>query len=260
MVDWLEKFAQSQSKRNKALVKKASQIIVDKDDFPEAKNNDVVEYDCQQYKVINSDYLDEEGDGILLEKCAGFEEENPIDVEVGTSKAYEETSMKEQEYARVDPKTQDPDPRDEEVAKFEEEARQTEEDIKIENAIDGTSGATRPNRILERMFNAYQEMVPVEEETVETTDVVDDMKVDDASEVDNTSEDDDYIDLETYDFDEDVTPEENEETVEAGENCKNCDCNETETCDEMECDTKEIDKLKDEFSKCSNRIANRLSK
>lgn len=231
MVDWLEKFAQSQSKNNKNMIKKASQIIVDKDKFPKAVNDDIVEYEDQRYKVVNSEFNDDEGDGILLEKCAELEG-TPTEVDMGTSTDFAdpvvEAPVAAQEYAHVDPKIQDEDPRDEEVVKFEEEAKVTEEAIAAENAIDGTSGATHPNRILERMFSTYKETItPVEEAPVEIEEIpVEEVPVDDVIE---------------------ETPED--------EICEDCD-----EVEEVDADIEEIKKLEDEFDVTSNRIAKRLGR
>ena len=171
MVSWLDKFAQDRSKINK-MKKTAKKIIVNKDNFPTVKNDDIVEYENEKYKVVDSKFEDENGDGIMLEKCANIEDADPMDVEVGVSEAYQKHTNGAQEYANVDPQINDEDPRDEEVAKFEEEAKKTEEAINAENSIDGTKGNTRPNRIIQKMFetiNVQPEIIkePVDTEIVE---------------------------------------------------------------------------------------------
>jgi hypothetical protein len=230
MVEWLEKFAQS---RTKKMNKTASQVIVDKDKFPDAEDGDTVDFENQKYKVVDSNFNDSEGDGVVLESVLASDdaeevtadeevdetvadeevpaeevtaeledeevapvEEAPVephaepdvmDVAMGTSPAYEKHENKAQEYANVDPQVNDPDPRDDEVAKFEEEAKATEEAVAAEDAIDGTSGATKPNRILQRMYDsgAFEKTPVVEEEPAPVSD-------------------DDVIDLETYDFNDDL--------------------------------------------------------
>ena len=225
MVSWLDKFAQDRSKINK-MKKTAKKIIVNKDNFPTVKNDDIV-------------ILDFEGfiDGIMLEKCANIEDADPMDVEVGVSEAYQKHTNGAQEYANVDPQINDEDPRDEEVAKFEEEAKKTEESINAENSIDGTKGDTRPNRIIQKMFETINVQPAIVEEPIDT-EIVEPVE----------ESEDDMIDLETYEFDEDITPDEDEEIVEAEDEI------EYEKC------CNDIKKLENEFKRCSNKIFNKLNK
>ena len=236
IVSWLDKFAQDRSKINK-MKKTAEKIIVNKDSFPMAKNNDVVEYENEKYKVVDSKFEDENGDGIMLEKCANIEDADPMDVEVGVSEAYQKHTNDAQEYANVDPQINDEDPRDEEVAKFEEEAKKTEESINAENSIDGTKGDTRPNRIIQKMFETINVQPAIVEEPIDT-EIVEPVE----------ESEDDMIDLETYEFDEDITPDEDEEIVEAEDEI------EYEKC------CNDIKKLENEFKRCSNKIFNKLNK
>ena len=203
MVSWLDKFAQDRSKINK-MKKTAKKIIVNKDNFPTVKNDDIVEYENEKYKVVDSKFEDENGDGIMLEKCANIEDADPMDVEVGVSEAYQKHTNGAQEYANVDPQINDEDPRDEEVAKFEEEAKKTEEAINAENSIDGTKGNTRPNRIIQKMFETINVQPEIIKEPVDT-EIVEPVE----------ESEDEMIDLETYEFDEDITPDEDEEIAEA---------------------------------------------
>lgn len=242
MVDWLEKFAQGRSKSS--MKKTASKIIVDKETFPDAKDEDVVEYDSQSYKVVNSNYED---DGILLEKCSSLES-SPMEVEVGTAPEYKETQNEEQEYARFDSKFQSEDPRDEEVKKFNEEAEETVKEIETEDSIDGTRGDTRPNRILQRMFESYLadnmgEGTPMEDLISTETE---ELPLDSEPEV--TEESDNMIDLEDYDFDD---PENFDDESEEDEVVESCD-------DRIGCNTKDIEDLKNEFKSCSNKILNKF--
>ena len=236
MVSWLDKFAQDRSKINK-MKKTAKKIIVNKDNFPTVKNDDIVEYENEKYKVVDSKFEDENGDGIMLEKCANIEDADPMDVEVGVSEAYQKHTNGAQEYANVDPQINDEDPRDEEVAKFEEEAKKTEESINAENSIDGTKGDTRPNRIIQKMFETINVQPEIIKEPVDT-EIVEPVE----------EPEDDMIDLETYEFDEDITPDEDEEIVEAEDEI------EYEKC------CNDIKKLENEFKRCSNKIFNKLNK
>lgn len=172
MVDWLNDFAEAQSQKAKKLTKKASsnRIIVDKSKFAKVANNQIVSYKGASYKVIDSAYSDNKGKGVLLERCADLVGDT-MEVAMGTSEDYVigNEDFGEQEYARVDPEIQDPDPQAVEVAKFEEEATETAEKVEIEDAIDGTAGDTKPNRILQRLVEKYapEYVVPVETNIVE---------------------------------------------------------------------------------------------
>jgi len=228
MCTWLDNFAQSFDKRStKSMKKTAQKFIVDKSNFPNANDDDIVEYEDEEYKVIDSNFKDEKGTGILLQKCAGIEDANPIEVAMGCSPVYTQHKNKGQEYAYVDPKIQDETPRDAEVAKFNEEADDTAKKIDAENAIDGTSGATRPNRIIKRMVEDYTKSKDNADDNTEDKrfEIVDDQIVD-------VNDEDDVIDLETYDFDD------NEDDV----------------------DCEDVKQLADEFKVCSNRIFNKLRK
>lgn len=245
MVDWLEKFVQERA--SKSMKKTASQVIVDRNEFPNATEEDIVNYKNEQYKVINSSYADAEGDGILLEKCAELVG-TPTEVAMGTSPDYANPisggNTKAQEYANTNPQIQDPDPRDEEVAKFEEEARETEQAISAEDAIDGTSAATRPNRILQKIVDNYAPAVPTDVAPVEAPI---DTPVEEVAPVD-----DDTVDLETYDFDDEVEDFTDETPIEE-EPVEDIPVDE-----EVEDDDLDIADLSDEFDKLSNRIAKRL--
>lgn len=173
MVDWLNEFAEKQGQAKK-LTKKASsnRIIVDKSKFAKVANNAVVSYKGAKYKVIDNAYSDNKGKGVLLERCADLIGD-PMEVAIGTSEDYVigNNDFGEQEYARVDPEIDDVDPQAAEVAKFEEEAAETAEEVAAEDAIDGTAGDTRPNRILMKLVEKYAPMV----DTVVETDIAEEI-------------------------------------------------------------------------------------
>ena len=80
-IDWLESFAEEQlkkqgMKKTASLNKVAEQIIVDCGDYPEAKVGSMVDYQNAKYKVIDTEYEDMEGPGIVLEKVAEEDCEN----------------------------------------------------------------------------------------------------------------------------------------------------------------------------------------
>ena len=235
MVSWLDDFATSysKSKSTKKMTKKASApLIIDKKRFPKAANGDIISFSNKKYRVINASYKDEKGTGILIERCADLIGD-PMEVATGTSADYTEgnTDAGVQEYANVDPEIQDEDPRDDEVAKFEAEAEETEAAIAAEDAIDGTSGATRPNRIIQKILDTYapapaeeatditdeiNEEVAYDESIVDDTEDVefaDDVEfVDEDLEYDEESEDDEFEDEESED---EEFEDEDEDEVEA---------------------------------------------
>lgn len=196
MVDWLNEFAEKQSQKSKKMTKKASsnRIIVDKSKFAKATNEQIVSYKGAKYRVVDASYSDDKGKGVVLERCADVVGD-PMEVAMGTAEDYAigNDDFGEQEYARVDPEIQDPDPQAEEVAKFEEEAVATEEAIAQEDAIDGTSGATKPNRILMKLVEKYAPILtPVEEVSVEVEVPVEEEVIDEDV-IDEESAEDDFI-------------------------------------------------------------------
>ena len=171
MKDWLEKFAMSQQKSNN-MTKTASSIIVNKADLADACDGDIVSYDDAKYKVIDCNYCDDKGEGVIIEKCASLDGD-PMEVAMGTAVDYQTMpDMKAQEYARKTPEIEEIDPVPAEVEKFTEDAQATEQAIAAENAIDGTTGFNHPNRILQRIVDTYK-VVPAVEEPIEEDSIVD---------------------------------------------------------------------------------------
>ena len=156
MPTWLEEFADKQSKQaQKTIQASAKKLIVSANKIKNAHNDMVIKYKGAKYKVVNANYVDSKGKGIMLEKIADLEG-NPMEVAVGTAVDYTTNpDMTEQEYARVNPEIQDVDPRDVEVSKFNEEAINTENEIEVENSIDATTGDTYPNRIIQKLVEKY---------------------------------------------------------------------------------------------------------
>lgn len=82
---WLDKFAEEQAakmEKTASLNKKAEQIIVDTDEIPGAEAGKEVTYKGAAYKVVDANYKDEIGVGVVLEKIAtevtaGVEEQVP---------------------------------------------------------------------------------------------------------------------------------------------------------------------------------------
>lgn len=75
-IDWLEQFANDQYKqlqKTASINKIAEQIIVNCSTYPNAKVGSLVDYENNKYKVIDTEYHDKSGPGILLEKIAEVE-------------------------------------------------------------------------------------------------------------------------------------------------------------------------------------------
>ena len=79
-IKWLESFAEAEAKKTMtktASVKKvAKQIIVNSSCFPSVKAGSFVNYENDQYKVIDDKFEDEKGAGIILERVADGSADN----------------------------------------------------------------------------------------------------------------------------------------------------------------------------------------
>ena len=111
-IEWLDNFAESFAKSVK-MEKRASRlekqsIIVDRSVVKEAKLGDVIKYENKFYKVADLDFVDEKGEGAVLDEVdstspyAGIEDD-PMSVSMGTDAAPFAGQQKPQEYSRVDP-------------------------------------------------------------------------------------------------------------------------------------------------------------
>ena len=190
-IKWLTAFAEQEAAKAKmkkeAGVKVAQQTIVNKSDYPTVEAGSVVDFENAKYKVVNINYVDELGDGIVLEKLAEGEE---VDMggegdggEMETTAAFEEELPEEGAEAPVDvapvavdapvPGTKkvtdaperarnevvdsyDIEVRDSiEVPTFQEEAVATEQAIAAEDAVDRTTVENHytwnQNRIIDQM-------------------------------------------------------------------------------------------------------------
>jgi hypothetical protein len=208
---WLDQFAEEQAKKIEkvaALNKKAEQVVVDPDAVPDATDGSEVTYEGENYKVVNSNFSDDKGPGVLLEKIAKetvevtaaveeeVKEEVPVEEapveEVPAAPAVEQVApvapaapaiekkvTDAPEMARTNPgDVYDIPVRDTvEVDKFNAEATETANQIAAEDAIDGTTPEGRVNRILNRIKSA-----PVATETpaVEEAPVVEEAPATDA--------------------------------------------------------------------------------
>lgn len=187
-LSWLDKFAEEEAKKMEktaSLQKKADQVIVDPDEVPGATDGTEITYNGLSYKVVDANYKDEIGSGVVLEKIAAVEEEVPAEKcekcgnETCTCEApAEEAPAMEMapvaekkvtdapEMARTNPgDVYHMEVRDTvEQQKFEGEAAETASNIAAEDAIDGTTPAGKVNRILQRMQAPTPMATPVAEE------------------------------------------------------------------------------------------------
>lgn len=176
-ISWLEQFVEDQNKKlqkSASLNKKAEQVIVDIEDFPNAENGEEVEYNNVKYKVVNSKFKDEVGDGILLEKISSnveaeltepLQEEMAMEMGTTTVPATDKPVTVEPERA-VQPNQGDVyhiDAQSEEIQKFNNEANETENQIVQENSVDATTPEGRVNRVLNRIKSMLPMEQPVEE-------------------------------------------------------------------------------------------------
>ena len=71
-IDWLADFANSEYKKMQktASLKTANQVIVDRSAFPNVKVGTLVDYKQGKYKVVDTDYYDKGGPGLMLEEVA----------------------------------------------------------------------------------------------------------------------------------------------------------------------------------------------
>lgn len=195
--NWLDKFARSQDAKMKktASMKKTEKFILAKSDMlKDVKNDDVVKYNGMTCKVINADYEDEIGMGVVIEKVG-------------------------QEYARTNPgNVYDIDAQTTETTAYETAATETRTQIEAENSVDGTKGDTRPMR---RSFRETFEkvmtdaIVPVEEAVVEEAPVEEptvEIPVEESVVEEVSVEDDDMVDIDIDSYVE-ATVEETEEVL-----------------------------------------------
>jgi len=89
---WLENFANDEYKKMKKTASKkkiAEQIIVDCSDYPNAKVGSLVDYKSGRYKVVDTDFHDINGPGVVIEKIAEGEDidMNNVPTDGGTVEA-----------------------------------------------------------------------------------------------------------------------------------------------------------------------------
>lgn len=146
-LNWLDKFAQEQAKKEAmkkeaSLKRVANQIIVSPEDVPNVKDGQTVEFNGEQFKVVDANYSDEIGPGVVLERVAAYEglEKDPMGLSMGVPASSVTTpSSQGQEYARTKLDIQQTYTNDEDAQWGQSSAPATEQEIAGENAVDRTT-------------------------------------------------------------------------------------------------------------------------
>lgn len=96
-ISWLDQFAEDQAKKMEktASIKKAEQVIVSPEDVPGAVNGSEINYNNAMYKVVDANYQDEVGAGVVLEKVAAVEVKLEEEKEEEVVEKAEETPVEE---------------------------------------------------------------------------------------------------------------------------------------------------------------------
>ena len=176
-ISWLENFAESRKKAvekkkavkaSKKSIANADMIILSKSMLPKAVEGNTVKYKNIKWKVVNASYKDAKGSGVVLKKIAG------IDTKPLTSP---ETR------ARKDPgDVYDYNVREtSEIPDFEEAARNTEEQIAKEDAVDhDTTPAARYQNDVLKDAPAVEAPISDEEAPVVEDEATEEAPVEDA--------------------------------------------------------------------------------
>lgn len=211
-LNWLEQFAkQQQEKLNKtaSLEKKAEQAVVDADVLSTTEQDATVEFMGEQYKVVDANYSDEKGPGVLIEKIAFVEEIPAVEVPAATGG---------QEYARSEMNTTEQTyTNDEDAANSQNAAAATEQAIAQENAVDRTTVdghySTTPAAVIETPEEIVVEETPEITEEVpaeEVTEVTEEISTEETP-VEETQEE--VTEENTEEVQEDVTEEVKEDKL-----------------------------------------------
>lgn len=167
-LNWLDKFAQEQSKKMKkqaSFNKTAEQIIINQEEIPNAVDGQELSYNNEMYRVLNANFKDDIGPGILLEKLnkqASFTDgdvlPDEMSMEMGVDSinfngikatvAPERAVKEDQNINDLHIEVRDVVEQD----KYNKEAIETEQQIALENSIDRTTPYGRYNRIEKRVL------------------------------------------------------------------------------------------------------------
>ena len=224
-ISWLDNFAESYKKgMNKtASTKKGEEIILDRNLVKGAKLGDKVKLNNKMYRIADLDFEDEKGPGVVAEEIPMSLDnaEDPMAMEMGTPAhaTMENKCTVAPERAFVDAgNVFDLDVRNQEQAKFEQEANETANHMMEEQNVDRTQ---RANPIVLPSMNSTEvpgmaaEMVP--KMPMEQEVPAEDPMMEEEPVMEDDFEEADDLDIEK----EDTCPE-------CGEDEENCECEDEE--------------------------------
>ncbi|MFW6015065.1 MAG: hypothetical protein ACOCRK_01355 [bacterium] len=142
-IDWLEKFAEDQAKKMRKtanLNKKAEQVIVDPEDVDgEIAEGSEVMYKEESYKVVDANFSDDFGPGIIIEKAAikeaafGDEDEELEEVEIeGEVELEEEIELEDEVEFEEEVEIEDEVELEKEVGIEDEVEVEIEDEVEVE--------------------------------------------------------------------------------------------------------------------------------
>lgn len=148
---WLDKFAQEefnkeQMKKEASLKRVAEQIVVSPEDVPGAQNGAEVQYNGESFKVVDANFSDEVGPGVVLEKSAAASdgaytglEQDPMGLSMGVPATSVAPAAPGQQYHYTKNEIQQTYTNDEDAQYGQSSAPATEQMIAGENSVDRTT-------------------------------------------------------------------------------------------------------------------------
>lgn len=123
--------------------KVAEQVIVSPEDVPNAEEGATIEFNGEQFNVVNANFSDEMGPGVVLERAAAYEglEQDPMGMSMGApaSSVSTPSSQGQQYHYDLNNNTQQTYDNDQDAAWGQSSAPATEQMIAGENAVDRTT-------------------------------------------------------------------------------------------------------------------------
>jgi hypothetical protein len=130
---------QQKMQKQASTKKKTKEVIVSPKDVPNAKNGRVVSYKGQKYRVVQANYRDSKGPGVVLAAYEGLEND-PMGMSLGADpSSLQSGGSQGQEYARTRLDIEQTYDFDQDVAWGTESAQATADQIAAENATDRTT-------------------------------------------------------------------------------------------------------------------------
>lgn len=145
-LNWLDKFAEEQAAKMQKVasttkVAEDQEVIVSPEDVPGAADGAVVEFNGEKFEVINANYSDDYGPGVVL-KAAAYEglEQDPMGMSMGVPASSVSPAPAGQEYARNEGNpTQQTYTNDEDAQWGSSSVPATEQQIAAEDSVDRTT-------------------------------------------------------------------------------------------------------------------------